>query len=66
MGFTVIGYDDYSDEREEMQAKNIYAQTFAKDPESKVVVWYGVVLHIYSNINKNTQEWVTISKRLQV
>ena len=42
MGFEVIGYDDFTKDREYEQAANIYTKTFKKDPHAKVLVWAGI------------------------
>ena len=40
IGFTLLGHDDYSDQREENQAANI-AEILKNDPTAKVLVWAG-------------------------
>lgn len=51
LGFTIVTYDTYfggtSNERDSMQAVNIYNQTFAKDENAKVLVHAG-----YGHISK--------------
>lgn len=41
IGYTLVEYDDFSRNREEMQAKNIIEKTLAKDPHAKIVVQAG-------------------------
>ncbi len=40
-GYKVFGYDDYSNQREANQAKNIYEATFKKDINAKVIILAG-------------------------
>lgn len=50
IGYTVIGYDDWSKDREKMQAQNLYEKTLAKDSSAKVLVLAG-----FEHISKNTK-----------
>ncbi|MDR1544888.1 MAG: hypothetical protein LBS50_10915 [Prevotellaceae bacterium] len=40
-GFKIIGYEDYSKDREQRQAENIYNQTLKNDKDAKVMVYCG-------------------------
>jgi hypothetical protein len=40
-GFKIIGYDDFSNEREQKQAENIYNQTIKLDKNAKILVYCG-------------------------
>lgn len=40
LGFTLLGHDDETEQREERQAENIY-KILQNDPSAKVVVWAG-------------------------
>ncbi len=42
MGFEIIAYDEFIQDRERKQAENIYHKTFGKNPNAKVLVWGGI------------------------
>ena len=41
LGFYIVGYDDFSEEREKKQAQNLFEKTIAKDKDAKVIVLAG-------------------------
>lgn len=41
IGFQIIGYDDFTKDREKNQAKNIFDKTIAKNKDAKVLVFAG-------------------------
>ncbi|WP_291125236.1 hypothetical protein [Flavobacterium sp. UBA6031] len=42
MGFEIVAYDEFTQDRERKQAENIYHKTFGKNPNAKVLVWGGI------------------------
>ncbi len=40
-GYTIFGYDDFSNDRERNQAINIHNATFSQDPDAKVLILAG-------------------------
>lgn len=55
LGFTLVKYDSFGKKRELMQAKNIYAGTFAQDKNAKVLVLTGWG-HILEKPSRNDQK----------
>ena len=41
-GYYIFGYDDFTDDREKMEAINIYQKTILKDSLCKVLIWAGL------------------------
>ena len=41
LGFYIVVYDDFSEEREKKQAQNLFEKTIAKDKDAKVIVLAG-------------------------
>lgn len=54
MGFHVVAYDSICNNRELVQAQNIYNKTIAKEKDSKVLVWAGVA-HIIEQQSNNSK-----------
>lgn len=63
LGFTLLGHDDETEQREERQAENIY-KTLKNDPSAKVVVWAGHA-HIYEQpVGKDKPRMAYFFKKL--
>lgn len=56
LGFEVFSYDDFGEEREPTQAKNIFKQTFEKDSTAKVLILGGFD-HIVEN-EIHSKKWM--------
>jgi hypothetical protein len=63
LGFKLIGHDDYSEQREEGQAMNIY-NILRNDPNAKVIVWAGHA-HIHEQVlGKDKSRMASFFKKL--
>jgi hypothetical protein len=63
LGFKLIGHDDYSEQREEGQAMNIY-NILRSDPNAKVIVWAGHA-HIHEQVlGKDKPRMASFFKKL--
>ena len=77
LGYKIIGYDDFSTDRETQQAKNIYNKTLLQDSTAKVLVFAGFdhiderkmkmakKFHQISNINPLTINQTDYNNRLK-
>lgn len=63
LGFTLLGHDNETEQREERQAENIY-KTLKNDPSAKVVVWAGYA-HIHEQpVGKDKPRMAYFFKKL--
>jgi hypothetical protein len=63
LGFKLIGHDDYSEQREEGQAMNIY-NILRNDPNAKIIVWAGHA-HIHEQVlGKDKPRMASLFKKL--